>query len=196
MKGSVEDPEQLLRLGSALDVAQNHLIACNSAREGFDRDLICPRPCPEDQPGPASQAAAVDMPLHDSPDSLDHAKQLTRAISLEQLPLMLRRQLADDIVAAGQPYAASESARQHEQATQLGNFCWDLAEQHNGGNTPFHEAASVADSGESLASSQKPNTCSKIQQSWTHPPCICVCHYCQSVSVQSAAYHVCHESAM
>ena len=34
-KGSVEDPEQLLRLGSALDVARNHLIACSSAREGL-----------------------------------------------------------------------------------------------------------------------------------------------------------------
>ena len=151
-KSSVEDPEQLLRLGSALDVARNHLIACSSAREGFDRELISPRPCSEEQLGSASQAATVDRPLHDSPDSLNHAEQLTRATSLEQLPLMLRRQLAEDTAAAGQPHAASESARQPEQAAQLGAFCWDLAEQRTGGHTPFHDAASMADSGESSAS--------------------------------------------
>ena len=150
-KGSVEDPEQLLRLGSALDVARNHLIACSSAREGFDRELISPRPCSEEQLGSASQAATVDRPLHDSPDSLNHAEQLTRATSLEQLPLMLRRQLAEDTAAAGQPQAASEFARQPEQAAQLGTFCWDVAEQRTGGHTPFHDAASMADSGESSA---------------------------------------------
>lgn len=151
-KGHTEDPEQLLRLGSAVDVARNHLIACSSAREGFDWDLISPRPCPEDLPSPASPAGAAGRPLHDSPDSLDHAEQLTRAVSLEQLPLMLRRQLADDTAAAGQPHAVSGSFQQPEQAAQLGAFCWDLAEQPTGGNTPYHEAASTADSGESSAS--------------------------------------------
>ena len=150
-KGGVEGPEQLLRLGSALDAAQNHLIACSSAREGFDRDLISPRPCSEEQPRPASQAAAAGRALHDSPDSLTHAEELTRATSLEQLPLMLRRQLADDVVAAGLPHAVPESARQPEQAAQLGTFCWGLAEQRTGGHTPFHDAASIADSGETTA---------------------------------------------
>ena len=150
-RGGAEDREQLLRRGSALDVARNHLIACSSAREGLDRDLISPMPCSEDQPSPASQAAAAGRALHDSPDSLKHAEQLMRAISLEQLPLILRRHLADDIAAAGQPHAASEPARQPEQAAQLGTFCWDLAEQRTGGHTPFHDAASIADSGETTA---------------------------------------------
>ena len=171
-KGVAEDPEQLLRRGSALDVAQNHLLACSSAREGFEQDRISPRPCPEDQPGPASQAGAAGRLLHDSPDSLDHAEQLTRAISLEQLPVMLRRQLADGVVAAGQPHAASGCAQQPEQPAQLGTFCWDLAGQLTGGNTPFHEAASTADSGESSAS-WRPCLRSRMQKPWAHSPCAC-----------------------
>ena len=152
-KGDMEDHAHLLRLGSALDMARSHLLACSSAQEGFDRDLISPRPCLEDQPSPASQAAAAGKRLHDSPDSLAHAEQLTRAVSLEQLPPMLRRQLADDTVAARlQPHAASGPAQQPERAAEPGTFCWDLAEQPTGSNTPFHEAASMADSGESLAS--------------------------------------------
>ena len=151
-KGCKGSSQHLLRLSSAEDVNRSRLLACSSAQEGVDRSLISPRPCSEEQLGSASQAATVDRPLHDSPDSLNHAEQLTRATSLEQLPLMLRRQLAEDTAAAGQPQAASEFARQPEQAAQLGTFCWDLAEQRTGGHTPFHDAASMADSGESSAS--------------------------------------------
>ena len=191
-KGGAEDPQQLLRLGSALDVARNHLIACSSAREGLDRDLISPRPCSEEEPGPArpgpaSQAAAADRPLHDSPDSLAHAEELTRATSLEQLPLMLRRQLADDTVAAQQPHAATESARQPEQAAQLGTFCWDLAEQRTGGHTPFHDAASTADSGESSASLQLEH-----MQHWPVSTPTAFIPYHQSVAVSSVLH--CHMS--
>ena len=119
-QGTQGRSEHLLRLGSALEVNCNHLLACSSAQEGIDRSEISPRP---DLAERAAQA------LHDSPDSMH---------SRNEVPVMLRRQLADDL-----------AAQQPEEAIPLGAFQWDRLQQQHGDNASAYETASTVESGES-----------------------------------------------
>lgn len=151
-KGSKDGSADLLRLGSALDVDRIRLLGCSSAQEGIDRTLISPRPCPEDR---ADRAAGR---IHDSPNSLcAPGDEPSGTSSLERLPVMLGRQLADD-VAAVQP----------EQATQEGAFRWDLLEQRQADSASAYEDASTAESG-----TQNFHPCIELQHS-QHSPVISI----------------------
>ena len=144
MKGAKLGAEHLLRLGSALDVNQSHLLACSSAQEGIDRSFnYSPRPfspCPE---GRAARAGPAAQKLHDSPDSLGSPMEPDVVLSQHEIPAMLRRQLAAD-VATNAPSSAQE---QPDEATQLGAFQWDLLERRQCCESSADKSASSAESG-------------------------------------------------
>jgi len=128
-EGAQGRSEHLLRLGSALDVNRKHLLACSSAQEGIDRSQISPGP---DLAERAAQA------LHDSPDSMHSQGAPAVVPPRNEVPVMLRRQLADD-----------PAAQQPDEATLLGAFQWDRLQQHHSDNVSAYETASTAESGAS-----------------------------------------------